>query len=94
MNDDTNTFVIEGFRGKLFYTFNFIMIDQPPTQQVEGGMTEMYKGDGTYMKSFYTVMLCPSAVKIGMMGDRHYRVHHSIDWDALVPKLISSDFKQ
>jgi hypothetical protein len=70
------------------------MIDQPETQQVKGGMTDMYKGNGTYMKSFYTVMLCPAFVKISVMGDRHYRIHHSIDYNHGVPKLISSKYKK
>ena len=93
MNDDVNTYCLYGSKGKLFYTFDFIMIDQPETQQVKGGMTDMYKGNGTYMKSFYTVMLCPSFVKISVMGDRHYRIHHSIDYSRGVPKLISSKYK-
>lgn len=94
MNDDVNTYCIYGSRGKLFYTFDFIMIDQPETQSVKGGATTMYMNNGTYMKSFYTVMLCPSFVKIGMMGDRYYRIHHSIDYEHGVPKLVSSRFKK
>lgn len=94
MNDDVNTYMLNGFRGKIFLTFDFIMIDQPETQQVKGGMTDMYLGNGTYMKSFYTVLCCPSFCKVTMMGDRHYRIHHGIDWDLAVPKIISSDFKK
>lgn len=94
MNDDVNTYCIYGSRGKLFYTFDFIMIDQPETQSVKGGMTAMYSGNGTYMKSFYTVMACPAFVKISMMGDRYYRIHHSIDYEHGVPKLISSIYRK
>lgn len=94
MNDDVNTYCIYGSRGKLFYTFDFIMIDQPETQSIKGGMTDMYSGNGTYMKSFYSVMLCPSFVKIGMMGDRYYRIHHSINYENAVPKLLSSRFQK
>lgn len=94
MNDDVNTYCSYGSKGKLFYTFNYIMIDQPETQQVSGGMTDMYKGNGTYMKSFYTVMLCPSFVKIGTMGDHFHRIHHKIDYNIGVPKLISSIYKK
>ena len=94
MNDDVNTYCTYGSRGNLFYTFDFFMIDQPETQSVKGGMTDMYKGNGTYMKSFYTVMACPSFVKISVMGDRHYRIHHSIDFEMGVPKLISSKYKR
>lgn len=94
MNDDVNTYCLYGSKGKLFYTFDFIMIDQPETQSVKGGMTDMYAGNGTYMKSFYTVMECPAFVKIGIMGDRYYRIHHSIDYEHGVPKLISYIYKK
>lgn len=94
MNDDVNTYCVYGSRGKLFYTFDFIMIDQPETQKVVGGMTDMYRGNGTYMKSFYTVIACPAFVKISIMGDRYYRIHHSIDYNIGVPKLISSVYRK
>lgn len=94
MNDDVNTYCSYGSKGKLFYTFDFIMIDQPETQKISGGMTDMYKGNGTYMKSFYTVMACPSFVKISVMGDRYYRIHHSINYEQGVPKLVSSKYKK
>jgi hypothetical protein len=94
MNDDVNTYMLNGHRGKIFLTFDFIMIDQPETQSVDGGMTEMYLGNGTYMKTFYTVMCCPSFCKIGMMGDKHYRIHHLIEWENACPKIISSSYKK
>ena len=70
------------------------MIDQPETQQVKGGMTDMYLGNGTYMKSFYTVLCCPSFCSVTMMGDRHYRIHHGIEWENAVPKIISDKYKK
>lgn len=94
MNDDVNTYMLEGSRGHVFITFDFIMIDQPETQQVKGGMTDMYLGNGTYMKSFYTVMACPSFCKVTMMGDRHYRIHHDILWANAVPKIVSGKYKK
>lgn len=94
MNDDVNTYSLGGSRGRLFYTFNFIMIDTPPTQSIKGGMTDIYMGQGTYTKTFYTIMCCPSFVKVDMFGDRYYRIHHKFTWDNAVPKLISGDFKK
>ena len=94
MNDDCTTYSIEGFRGKLFYTFDGFMIDQPETQQVKGGMTDMYLGAGTYQKTWYTIMACPSFVKAGMMGDRHWRIHHKISHDNAYPMLISDKYKK
>lgn len=94
MNDDCTTYSIEGFKGQLFYTFDFIMIDQPETQQVKGGMTDMYLGAGTYQKTWYTIMACPSFVKAGMMGDRHWRIHHNINHKNAYPMLISDKYKK
>ena len=93
MNDDVNTYSLNGSMGQLFYTFNFIMIDTPATQSVKGGMTEIYEGRGTYTKTFYTVLCCPSFVKVDMFGDRHYRIHHKFNWENALPKLISSRYK-
>jgi len=94
MNDDVNTYSLGGTRGQLFYTFPFIMIDTPATQSVKGGMTEIYEGRGTYTRTFYTVMCCPSFVSVDMFGDRHYRIHHKFNWQNAHPKLISGDFKK
>lgn len=94
MNDDHQTYSLLGSRGKIFLTFDFMMIDQPETQQVEGGMTDMYLGAGTYQKSFYSVLSCPSFIKVGMMGDRHYRMHHQVDHDSAYPMIISGRYKK
>jgi hypothetical protein len=94
MNDDVNTYTLYGSRGKIFLTFDFMMIDQPETQQVEGGMTDMYLGAGTYQKTWYTILQCPSFVKVGMMGDRYYRMHHTILHENAYPMIISDKYKK
>lgn len=94
MNDDTSTYVYLGNKGLLFLTFPFIAIQQKETQQNEGGLSEMYHAFGTYVKSFYTVMYQPSSVKVGMMGDTHRRLHHSIDWETTVPCIISEQWRR
>ena len=94
MNDDHLTYSLEGSRGRLFLTFDFIMIDQPETQQVDGGMTDMYVGAGTYQKTWYSILCCPSFVKAGMMGDRYYRIHHSVDHESAYPMIISGRYKK
>lgn len=94
MNDDQLTYSVYGMRGKIFLTFDFIMIDQPETQQVQGGMTDMYVGAGTYQKTWYSIMACPSFVKAGMMGDRYYRIHHQIDHKSAYPMIISGRYKK
>lgn len=89
MNDDVNTYVMNGSRGELFFTTNALMVDAEKTQVVKGGMSETYIENGTYMKSMYTVMMCPSSVTIRYMGITNPRLHHSVKWNNTVPKIIS-----
>lgn len=88
INEDVNTYVLQGHRGDLFLTFFSVVILQERTQQSAGGMTDIYLSQGTYVKSFYTVMYAPSCVKIGETGYRHRRLHHRINWNAAVPKIL------
>lgn len=94
LNEDVNTYVSLGSRGGLFLTIPNICVNQVETQQNSGGMTEMYLDSGTYVKSFYTVMYQPSSVKVGMMGDTHMRMHHSIKWNNTVPVLLDEKYKK
>ena len=94
MNDDVNTYALLGSRGDVFLTLVDCMINQPDTQTVKGGMTDMYSGEGTYVKSFYTVMCCPSFAKVNIMGDGHYRIHHNINQNNAYPKIISSKYRK
>lgn len=89
MNDDITTSLINGMRGKLYYTYMPVMVYVDPTQVQHGGMTDIYKKNGTYRKSFYSVMCCPSCVKVSAMGITEYRIHHEISWNNAVPKLLS-----
>mgnify|MGYP006935512677 CR=1 FL=1 len=94
MNDDVNTYIKLGNRGNIFLSVNNATITQQATQHNKGGLTEMYLDNGTYIKSFYTVMYQPSSVKVGMMGETHKRLHHRIDWDCTVPCIISEEWKK
>lgn len=94
MNDDVNMYVYNGVRGKVYLTYNRFMLHQPPTQVIEGGLSDVYKKYGTYTKSFYSVMLWPSGVKVAMMGIKNPRVHHKIDYNATVPQIIREDYKK
>lgn len=93
MNDDVNTYTFWGSQGKLFFTTCDMTLNQLDTQQHSGGLTDMYLELGTYNKSFYTVLCNPSSVYISEMGCGHRRVHHLIDWEHTVPKIISDRFK-
>lgn len=94
LNEDVNTYLYLGQRGRLMFTINDISVKQAETQTLKGGMTELYTDCGTYMKSFYSVMVAPSAVKINTIGAVDMRIHHKIDWDKACPKLIREDFKK
>lgn len=66
----------------------------PAEEENEGGMTEVYKADGTYSKSFSSVVVCPSAVKLAMMGGLNRRIHHNVDWKYVAPKIIDAKYKK
>lgn len=91
INEDVNTYTSEGRKGVLFLTVMQAQLVQKQTQSQAGGMTGIYLDNGTYLKSFYSVMYCPSAVKIGMMGHREYRLHHAVDWRAVSPKIVREE---
>lgn len=94
INEDTNAYTSLGNRGKLFFTITCISLTQGQTQKNKGGLTDAYLDSGTFVKSFYTVMLCPSCAKIKEMGDKHKRIHHMIKWNNAVPKILSERWKK
>lgn len=94
INEDVNTYVNLGSIGYIFFTIPHVSIEQKDTQKNKGGMTDIYIKNGTYIKSFYTVMYSPSCVKIGVMGNNYKRIHHSISWDNAVPVIISEDHRR
>lgn len=94
MNDDVNTYLINGKIGKLFFQITNISLVQLATQSNSGGNTEAYKSFGTYVKSFYSVIAEPSCCKIALMGRTDKRIHHKINWNNAVPKIIDEKLKK
>ena len=96
INEDVNTYCTLGSRGELIATVVDVSINQIDTQHKvnNSGMSNIYIRDGTYAKSFYPVICCPSFVKIGIVGNNHARIHHNIDWKHAVPMIISDRFKK
>jgi hypothetical protein len=88
INEDVNTYALGGRRGDLFLTITSVQVNQNQTQSVSGGMTELYLDAGTYVKSFYSVMMDPSCVKVGEIGSAHRRLHHKIDWPSTAVLII------
>ena len=94
MNDDVNTYVRAAQYGKLFLTANLMSIEQGSTQQNEGGITDLYKAEGTYVKSFYTILYAPSCTSLRELSGRSAeRIHHSISWRNAVPKIVPESTK-
>lgn len=94
VNEDANTYCALGSQGHLFMTVTDISLDQRQTQAYSGGLTEEYLDNGTYVKSFYSVIPCPSFVKITGMETTHSRMHHRVSWNNAVPKIVSSKYKK
>jgi len=94
MNDDVNTYLTQGKIGKLFFQISNISLVQLATQSNSGGNTEAYKDYGTYVKSFYSVIASPSCCKIDLMGRINKRLHHKINWNHAVPKILDQKFKK
>lgn len=94
MNDDVNTYLMNGIRGQLILTSSLLHIQPAETQTTQGGMTEMYVENGTYMKSMYSVMMAPSCVKVKLMRTAHPRPHHHMRWNNTVPKIINERYRK
>ena len=93
-NEDVNAYVTYGMKGKLMFTIYKLVIEQATTQQNTGGLTDIYLDNGTYVKSFYSIICEPSCVKVAIMNSRHPRMHHKIDWNCCVPKIINEKYKR
>lgn len=94
MNEDVNTYTSLGSRGELFFTIPFVSVIQMQTQSQSGGITDMYLSYGTYVKSFTTVMMMPSCVRIAPMGNIHKRLHHKIKWNNCVPRIVKEEYRK
>jgi hypothetical protein len=97
INEDVSTYTSDGRRGALFLTTMLASITQAQSQSQAGGMSTLYLDGGTYLKTFHSVLYCPSAVKVGTMGDERthaYRIHHRIDWRTCSPKIVREQVRK
>ena len=94
INEDVNTYVHFGSKGDLFLTICELRLNQLQTQQNTGGLTEFYLDGGTYVKSFYTLIFNPSSVRVSLVGTIHPRLHHRINWNNTVPRIMDETFKK
>jgi hypothetical protein len=93
-NEDVNAYVRYTILGELVFTLYPIVFHQEITQKQRGGTTESYLRFGTYIKSFYSVMLYPSAVKISTLKQNYPRIHHKVLWEHCAPKIISEKYRK
>lgn len=94
INEDVNTYCNLGNKGHILLTIPQLRLEQKATQSNSGGMTDLYLSSGTYVKSFYSVMYNPSSVTIKLMGQSNKRLHHSVNWETTVPKIVSEKIKK
>ena len=93
LNEDVNTYLALGGRGRLFMTIPQVLLSQKRTQGNAGGMATAYLDSGTYIKTFYTVMIGPSFCEATVTAAMQ-RIHHKISWNNAVPKIIAEEHKK
>lgn len=94
LNEDVCFYTTEGRRGELIMSVTDVALVQKQTQAGKGGMSEAYLDAGTYLKTFYAVMTCPSAVKVATMGESHKRIHHHVAWNACAPMILNEKHRR
>ena len=90
INEDVCLNVFYNSRGYLLLTVASLQVRQRATQQRSGGMTGEYRKYGTYLKSFFPVLLAPAAVTVAKIGT-HERVHHNIRWRNVAVGVVDSE---
>jgi hypothetical protein len=99
INEDVNTYCATSRRGGVFLTILQLMLGQVQTQASTGGMTDIYRKSGTYIKSMYSVMYAPSCVKVSSLVDCsstvvHPRFHHFVSWDNAFPCIVRESLRK
>jgi hypothetical protein len=94
INEDVNTYTSSASKGDLFLTIPNVSLKQTDTQSTKGGMSDIYANQGTYVKSFYSVMFSPSSVKVAMLNTERSRLHHRVSWNNAIPKILNEKHKK
>lgn len=94
INEDVNTYTYKTSIGEVFFTIASVRLEQKQTQSNNGGMTDIYLDNGTYIKSFYSVIFSPSSVTISLMGNKNKRLHHRVNWNATSPCILDEKHKK
>jgi len=94
INEDVNSYIYNGMIGKLMFTIYKPSLIQTQTQSSKGGLTDIYLASGTYVKSFYSVIIEPSCARVAVMNTKNPRIHHKILWNNCCPKILNQKFKK
>lgn len=99
LNEDVNTYLTRGSRGRIFLSIPEIALNQAQTQATSGGMSDAYLAGGTYVKSFYSVMIAPSFARVSLPNEGSQtktirRIHHKISWNNAIPKILDDNHKK
>lgn len=92
LNDDlVNAIETHRLGQKTEYTFLFMQLVMPPSQQEKGGLSDIYLAEGTVRKSAYPILLAPNAAKLVIKFGRY---HHKVDWSKIRSKVISEKWRK
>lgn len=102
INEDVNRYLYNNNTGRLSLSISDISLHQFMTQNADNGMTDIYKKMGTYIKSFYSVMMNPSCCSIALIGNTYnkfnvfetMRIHHQIKFKYNVPKILNEKYSK
>lgn len=95
INEDVNYYTQSGRLGVLNFNLFGYSLNQESTQQSSGGMTEQYLSGGTYLKSFYSILLNPSCVKIGKISHGvNARMHHRVDNNSTYVHILDEKYSK
>jgi hypothetical protein len=94
VNEDATMATLESLRGRLVLTLMGLSLSQGVTQQNKGGLTDIYRDQGTYIKSMYSVLYAPACVKVKNMVVGEKRLHHIVDYDRCCPKIIREKYRK
>ena len=89
MSDDLVNAIDVWRHGRAELAVKFLSMNMPNTQQEGGGLTEMYREDGTVRKTAYAICACPSSVKL---VHKFGRYHHRANWGTIAPKIVSGAY--
>lgn len=87
LNDDLiNAIETHRLGQKTEFSFLFLCLVMPPSQQEQGGLSDIYRAEGTVRKSAYPILLAPNAARLIIKFGRY---HHKVDWSKIRAKIIS-----